>query len=83
MQFFIKRYEKNIYENIIEVFEEVWDGTNIRNLGVRLSNLTTVRKKQMSLFEEEIKNTDDLDFVVDDIKNKSENCTIKIWLEDE
>ena len=67
---------KNIYENIIEVFEEVWDGTNIRNLGVRLSNLTTVRKKQMSLFEEEIKNTDDLDFVVDDIKNKFGNKSI-------
>ena len=61
---------KNIYEKITEVFAEVWDGTKIRNLGVRLSNLTTVRKKQMSLFEKEIKNGDELDFVIDDINNK-------------
>lgn len=67
---------KNIYENIIEVFDEVWDGTKIRNLGVRVSNLTSIRKKQISLFEEEIKNNDDLDFVIDDIQNKFGNKSI-------
>ena len=59
-----------IYNNLLEVFDELWDGTKIRNLGVRLSNFTDTRKKQLSLFEKEIDNSEDFDFVIDDIQNK-------------
>ena len=40
-----------IYENIEKLFDNFWDGTKIRNLGVRLSNFTDKCERQLSLFE--------------------------------
>lgn len=58
-----------IYKIALDIFEELWDGTKIRNLGVRLSNFTSVRTKQFSLFDIEEK-SDDIDRVIDDINDK-------------
>lgn len=40
-----------IYDNIERLFDNFWDGTKIRNLGVRLSNFTEKCERQLSLFE--------------------------------
>ena len=40
-----------IYEKIEKLFDNLWDGTKIRNLGVRLSNFTDKCERQLSLFE--------------------------------
>lgn len=69
---------KLIYESIVDIFNEVWDGTKIRNLGVRVSNLTTTKKSQLSFFEEEKEDNDLLDFVLDDIHDKYGNKSITI-----
>ena len=59
----------DIYNIALNLFNELWDGTKIRNLGVRISNFTTIRTKQFSLFEKEVEN-DDIDKVIDNINNK-------------
>lgn len=59
----------DIYNAVIELFEELWDGTKIRNLGVRLANFTDIKTKQFSLFDEE-KDDDNIDNIVDDINDK-------------
>ena len=59
----------DIYNIALEVFNELWDGTKIRNLGVRLSNFTTFKAKQYSLFEKEEKD-DNIDKVIDSINDK-------------
>ena len=69
---------KLIYESIVDIFNEVWDGTKIRNLGVRVSNLTTTKKSQLSFFEEEKEDNDLLDFILDDIHDKYGNKSITI-----
>jgi len=60
---------KDIYNIVLQIFDELWDGTKIRNLGVRLSNFTNIRTKQFSLFEKE-KQDDRIDNVIDKINDK-------------
>ena len=59
----------DIYNIVLEVFNELWDGTKIRNLGVRLSNFTSFKAKQYSLFEKEEKD-ENIDKVIDHINDK-------------
>lgn len=40
-----------IYENIEKLFDNFWDGTKIRNIGVRLSGFKEKCDRQLSLFE--------------------------------
>lgn len=40
-----------IYQSILTLFENFWDGTKIRNIGVRLSNFTDHCDRQLSLFD--------------------------------
>lgn len=58
----------DIYNIVLELFNELWDGTKIRNLGVRLSDFTGMRTKQYSLFEKDEK-SDDIDRIIDSIND--------------
>ncbi len=62
-----------IYENIITLFENFWDGTKIRNLGVRLSNFTDHCDRQLSLFDSYDELDHKLGRTLDSIKDKYGN----------
>ena len=40
-----------IYQAIEKLFDNFWDGTKVRNIGIRLSNFTNTCDRQLSLFE--------------------------------
>lgn len=62
----------DIYKDVVEIFDSGWKKDPIRNIGVRLSNLTKTRTSQTSLFEEEVyKESNDLvEETIDKINNK-------------
>ncbi|MGN1000596.1 MAG: DNA polymerase IV [Bacilli bacterium] len=66
---------KDIYNSVLQLFDTFWDGTKIRNIGVRISNFTNICSKQISLFEEE-KPVDMIDRVLDEINDKYGNSSI-------
>ena len=63
---------KDIYKAIIILFNKSYKKDPIRLIGVRLSNLTTSKDYQISLFEEttEIENDDNIQKTIDNINNK-------------
>ena len=63
---------KDIYTKVIEIFDNSYKKEPIRLIGVRLSDLTTTRKVQISLFEEEeVKDEEDnFQKTLDDINKK-------------
>ena len=63
---------KDIYSKVIELFEKSYKKEPIRLIGVRLSDLTTTRKVQISLFEEESVQDEEDSFqkTLDAINNK-------------
>lgn len=68
---------KDIYNSVLKLFDMFWDGTKIRNIGVRISNFTNICNKQISLFEEE-KPVDMIDKVLDEINDKYGNSSITL-----
>ena len=63
---------KDIYSKVIELFEKSYKKEPIRLIGVRLGDLTTTRKVQISLFEEESVQDEEDSFqkTLDAINNK-------------
>lgn len=60
-----------IYKEVIDLLEKAWRGEPIRNIGIRLSDLTEVKVKQVSLFDEvKDEKEDKIIEVIDNIKNK-------------
>ncbi len=41
----------DIYNLVITLFERSWKEDSIRNIGIRLADLTSKRKEQMSIFD--------------------------------
>ena len=68
--------DDDILEHAISLFNSVWNSDSdkkIRSLGVGVSNLTTVYKVQLSIFEKDnvvIKKDDELEKVMDSINSK-------------
>jgi len=62
-----------IYKNIEKLFESFWDGTKIRNIGVRLSNFTFQCDRQLSLFENYNEKDHKFQKTLDNIKDKYGN----------
>lgn len=65
-----------IYTNIVALFESFWDGTKIRNLGVRLSNFTSSCDRQLSLFESYNEKDHNFQKTLDNINDKFGNNVI-------
>ena len=59
-----------IYEYIEKIFDNFWDGTKIRNIGVRLSNFTDKCERQLSLFETYNEKDHELQKTLDNINKK-------------
>ena len=59
-----------IYEKIEKLFDNFWDGTKIRNIGVRLSNFTNKCQRQLSLFETYNEKEHELQKTLDNINDK-------------
>lgn len=68
-----------IFKVIKELFFELWNEEPIRLLGVSLTNLTSVCKRQLSLFEaeEKVEKNQELDKVVDQLKEQYGTSIIK------
>lgn len=60
-----------IYETASTLFDEIWDGTPIRLLGVRTSKITEEESRQMNLFDyEKSEKMTKLDSAIDQIRDK-------------
>ena len=59
-----------IYEKVLYLFESFWDGTKIRNIGVRVSNFTDHCDRQLSLFEQHNEKEQKIQDALDSINNK-------------
>jgi len=66
----------DIYKIILELFDNIDKNELIRNIGVRLSDLQEEKKEQISLFDNNEKNEDKIQKLVDDINQKYKNTTI-------
>ena len=65
-----------IYQKVLEIYEELDKSELIRNIGVRLSDLTDNRQEQISLFQPKKETDDSLQKLVDDINAKYKNTKI-------
>lgn len=65
-----------IYQKVLEIYEELDKNELIRNIGVRLSDLTDNRQEQISLFQQKKETDDSLQKLVDDINAKYKNTKI-------
>lgn len=62
---------KNIFNKAKELFEEIYNGQDIRLVGIRVDNLEKRGNTQISLFDgQNNKKQDKIDSAVDEIKNK-------------
>lgn len=59
-----------IHAVVCELFNELWQGQQIRHLGVRVSELSTNDFVQLSLFQKAIEKQSALDRVVDNIRSR-------------
>lgn len=60
-----------IYEAVVNLFDRAYRGDDIRNIGIRLSDLVSMKEKQISLFEtEKEEKSDKVQEVLDKIKDK-------------
>ena len=68
----------DIYNLVIILFERSWKEEPIRNIGVRLADLTTEKKEQVSIFDvtEKIE-TNKMEKVMDNINNRFGKDSIK------
>ena len=68
----------DIYNLVIILFERSWKEEPIRNIGVRLADLTTEKKEQVSIFDvtEKIE-TNKMEEVMDNINNRFGRDSIK------
>ena len=72
---------EEIYKNILNLFENFWDGTKIRNLGVRLSNFTDRCDRQLSLFEQYDEKDHNVQKIIDSVNDKyGKNAVVKAAL---
>ena len=67
---------EEIYKNILNLFENFWDGTKIRNLGVRLSNFTDRCDRQLSLFEQYDEKDHNVQKIIDSVNDKYGKNTV-------
>ena len=66
----------NIYENAIKLLNEFWDGTKIRNIGIRLNNFTDKCCEQASLFEASCQEDNMVNKILDEINDKFGNSSV-------
>lgn len=67
----------NIYNNVIELFDDLWEGEPIRQLGISISDLCTNEFYQVTLFEGENKDKNKaIDKVVDNIRQRYGSTSI-------
>lgn len=71
--------EKEIYKTACMIFDEFWNGENIRLIGIRLDGLTISKKYQGSIFEnvEKREHDEKIDKLIDNINFKFGKNTIK------
>ncbi len=60
----------DVYKVALELFKELWNGENIRALGVSVSNLQDEAISQISLFDSNIEKKSNLDKTIDYIREK-------------
>ena len=68
-----------LYENVLDIFEETIGNNLVRNIGVRVSDLVTYKNAQLSLFtnNDSYDNSDnDIWKIIDNINNKYDNMKI-------
>lgn len=66
----------NIYDNAVKLLSEFWDGTKIRNLGIRLNNFTDKCCEQSSLFEVSCESDNIVNKILDEINDKYGNSSL-------
>lgn len=73
-----KNSTTEIYKEVIKILKNSWKEDSIRNIGVRLSDLTKDRISQISLFNKEKKeeSNDKIQEIVDSINNKYGSTSI-------
>ncbi len=59
-----------IYHKILNLYDEIDKKEKIRNIGIRLGDLTDHKKEQVSLFNNSKDNNDELQKLMDDINSK-------------
>ncbi len=59
-----------IYNNVINLFKETWDGTKLRNIGVRLANFSKSMNVQTNIFDIKEKEDKPIDIILDKIVEK-------------
>ena len=65
-----------LYQEALSIFEETIGSNLIRNIGVRVSDLVNYKNKQISLFENNSKNQDDIWKTIDSINTKYDDLKI-------
>ena len=65
----------DIYETVIELFNETNFKEKVRSIGVRLSDLTEIENEQVSLFSNN-KNDNEIQEVMDNINSKYKNTVV-------
>lgn len=67
-----------IYKNVVELFNEGWQGEPIRHLGVRVTDFSSSEFTQFSIFDtKDIAKKQALDSAIDRIRNRYGNSIIK------
>lgn len=61
---------EEIYKQILNLFNNSWHEDPIRNIGIRFSDLKKSVDKQLSLFDDEVKTSDKVEEVMDDLIRK-------------
>ena len=71
-KYFARYYinEGEIYNNVINLFKETWDGTKLRNIGVRLANFSKSMNVQTNIFDIKEKEDKPIDIILDKIVEK-------------
>lgn len=68
---------EEIYSRACKIFDELWDGTPIRAIGVHTTCLSTNDKIQSNMFESENEKAKFIDNTVDNLRNKYGSTIIK------
>ena len=61
---------QSIYKAVINLFDSSWNGLKVRNIGIRLSDFTNNMTRQISLFDKPAKKEDNINPILDNIKDK-------------
>ncbi len=65
-----------LYQNVLDIFDITVGDNLIRNIGVRVSDLVKTRNNQISLFDNDNKDNDKIQELVDNINNKYNDLKI-------